>query len=229
MKKTIVSALILIMVFIVLGCESSNNDDKPRISLVANEKNFVVKETEDLPEVFSNHPVVTIEFYDYAPIVLELYPEIAPNTVNNFISLIQESFYDGLIFHRVVEEFMIQGGDPLGIGSGGPGYSIDAEFFVEKGSLRTYLSHKRGVISMARSENINSAGSQFFIMHQDNEQLDLSYTSFGEVIKGIETVDDIVAVEKGEQGNPIEDVVIRTISVDLNGYELLTPIINAME
>lgn len=137
------------------------------------------------------NPVVTITMAEGGQIELELYPEIAPNTVNNFISLVNKGFYNGLNFHRVIEGFMIQGGDPEGDGSGGPGYSIKGEF--EDNGFDNNLKHTRGVISMARTRNPDSTGSQFFIIHKDSAHLDGKYAAFGEVIDGMDVVDNIAS------------------------------------
>ena len=137
----------------------------------------------------NNKPIVTFNINGGRVIKAELYPEIAPNTVNNFISLVESGFYNGLIFHRVIAGFMIQGGCPNGTGMGGPGYSIKGEFSYN--GFKNDLKHTRGVLSMARAMNPNSAGSQFFIMHEDSPHLDGQYASFGKVIEGIEVVDDI--------------------------------------
>ena len=136
-----------------------------------------------------SNPIVTIEMENGDIIKAELYPEVAPNTVNNFISLVKNKFYDGVIFHRVIRGFMIQGGDPQGIGIGGPGYSIKGEFRMN--GVQNDLKHTRGVLSMARSMAPNSAGSQFFIMHEDAPHLDGQYAAFGKVIEGMENVDKI--------------------------------------
>ena len=139
-----------------------------------------------------SNPIVTFEMENGDVIKAELYPEIAPNTVNNFISLVKKGFYDGLIFHRVISGFMIQGGDPKGIGVGGPGYGIKGEFL--QNGFDNRLKHTRGVLSMARAMAPNSAGSQFFIMHDDAPHLDGGYAAFGKVIEGIEVVDQIAGV-----------------------------------
>ena len=145
-------------------------------------------------------------------IKLELYKDKAPITVENFVKLANEKFYDGLIFHRVISGFMIQGGDPTGTGMGGPGYSIKGEFAMN--GVKNPLSHTRGVISMARSQNPNSAGSQFFIMHDDGTYLDGQYAAFGKVIEGIETVDTIASTRTDFRDRPHEDQVIKTIRID---------------
>ena len=161
------------------------------------------------------NPIVTFEMENGDVFKAELYPEIAPNTVNNFISLVSKNFYDGIIFHRVIRGFMIQGGDPTGTGMGGPGYGIDGEF--AQNGFANNLRHTEGVLSMARSMMPNSAGSQFFIMHQDAPHLDGQYAAFGEVISGIEIVDDIAFVETGYNDKPLSDVVIESVRVDTHG------------
>ena len=145
----------------------------------------------------------------------ELYPEIAPNTVNNFISLVQKGFYDGLIFHRVISGFMIQGGDPQGTGMGGPGYSIKGEFAMN--GVRNDLKHTRGVLSMARSMMPNSAGSQFLIMHANAPHLDGQYAAFGKVVEGLDVVDKIASVRTGWQDKPVEEQKIQSMTVELFG------------
>ena len=169
------------------------------------------------PAVETQNPVATIEMADGGVIVVELYPEIAPNTVANFIELANAGFYDGLIFHRVISGFMIQGGDPEGTGMGGPGYSIKGEF-AENG-FENSLKHERGVISMARSMMPDSAGSQFFIMHADAPHLDGQYAAFGKVLEGMDVVDAIAAVETDANDRPASDVVIARITVDTRGVE----------
>ena len=162
-------------------------------------------------------PVATIEMANGDVMKLELYPDIAPNTVANFVELANAGFYDGLIFHRVIPGFMIQGGDPQGTGFGGPGYGIKGEFAAN--GFENNLSHERGVISMARTRVPDSAGSQFFIMHADALYLDGNYAAFGRVIEGIEAVDRVAAVETDANDRPVEDQVIRSIRVETNGVE----------
>lgn len=169
------------------------------------------------PAAETQKPVATIEMADGGVIVVELYPEIAPNTVANFIELANAGFYDGLIFHRVISGFMIQGGDPEGTGMGGPDYSIKGEF-AENG-FENNLKHERGVISMARSMMPDSAGSQFFIMHADAPHLDGQYAAFGKVLEGMDVVDAIAAVETDANDKPVSDVVIARITVDTKGVE----------
>ena len=168
------------------------------------------------------NPIVTINFKDGDVIKVELYPEIAPNTVNNFISLVKKGFYNGICFHRVIQGFMIQGGDPQGRGAGGPGYSIKGEF--KSNGFNNTLKHTRGVISMARAMNPNSAGSQFFIMHEDSPHLDGQYAGFGKVIEGIEVVDKIANVKTDWSDMPYEDVVMKTVTVETFGVEYDEPI-----
>ena len=161
------------------------------------------------------NPVVTITMTNGDVMKAELYPEIAPNTVNNFISLVQKGFYDGLIFHRVISGFMIQGGDPQGTGMGGPGYSIKGEFAMN--GVRNDLKHTIGVLSMARSMMPNSAGSQFFIMHANAPHLDGQYAAFGKVVEGLDVVDKIASVRTGWQDKPVEEQKIQSMTVELFG------------
>lgn len=163
------------------------------------------------------NPVVTITMENGNTIKVELYSHIAPNTVRNFISLIEEKFYDGLIFHRVIPGFMIQGGCPQGIGIGNPGYSIKGEF--SNNGFTNNLKHERGVISMARSSNPNSAGSQFFIMVKNSSHLDGEYASFGRVIEGMDEVDRIVNVKTNAQDKPQEDQRMKSVTIDTFGEE----------
>ena len=158
------------------------------------------------------NPVVTITMEDGGVIKAELYPEIAPNTVNNFISLVKKGFYDGVIFHRVIPGFMIQGGDPDGRGTGGPGYSIKGEF--SSNGFKNELKHTVGVLSMARSMMPDSAGSQFFIMHEDAPHLDGQYAAFGKVIEGIEVVDEIAAVATDFRDKPVQPQVMKKVTIE---------------
>lgn len=163
------------------------------------------------------NPIVTFMMENGDKIKAELYPDIAPNTVNNFISLINKGFYDGLIFHRVIKNFMIQGGDPEGTGMGGPGYAIKGEF--NQNGFENDLKHERGVLSMARSFMPDSAGSQFFIMHQDSPHLDGQYAGFGKVIEGMDVVDKIAESKTNRQDRPKEDVRIAKASVETFGKD----------
>ena len=172
----------------------------------------------------AQNPIVTIEMENGGKMVAELYPEVAPNTVNNFISLVQSGFYNGLIFHRVIPGFMIQGGCPNGNGMGGPGYEIDGEF-AANGFRENDLVHTTGVLSMARTMAPNSAGSQFFIMVAPAPHLDGQYAAFGQVTEGAEIAIDISRVPRNMMNDkPKKDVVIQSIRVDTQGVEYPDPI-----
>ena len=168
----------------------------------------------------TQNPRVTFET-TAGTITAELYPEIAPNTVNNFISLINKGFYDGLIFHRVIKGFMIQGGDPDGVGTGGPGYSIKGEFAIN--GVENNLKHTAGVLSMARSMMPDSAGSQFFIMHKDAPHLDGQYAAFGKVTDGMDTVNAIAETETDYSDAPLEPQMIIKVTVDTDGVDYPEP------
>ena len=168
------------------------------------------------------NPIVTIKMQNGGVIKAELYPEKAPNTVNNFIALVKNGFYDGIIFHRVISGFMIQGGDPKGVGTGGPGYSIKGEFALN-GFKQNDLKHSRGVLSMARAMNPNSAGSQFFIMHQNASHLDGQYAAFGKVIEGMEVVDGIAAVRCDWQDKPLTPQIMEKVTVETFGVDYPAP------
>ena len=161
------------------------------------------------------NPIVTFEMQDGGKIVAELYPDIAPQSVYNFIALANAGYYDGLIFHRVIPGFMIQGGCPDGTGMGGPGYCIKGEFFFN--GVKNDLKHKRGVLSMARSSSPNSAGSQFFIMHEDAKHLDGQYAAFGKVTSGMDVVDAIASTKTGPNDRPVAEQKIAFITVDTHG------------
>lgn len=180
---------------------------------------FAAASAEELPQAEENTVNATIIMESGEEIHLELYPDIAPNTTANFISLAQEGFYDGLKFHRVIEGFMIQGGCPRGIGTGGPGYAIEGEFSAN--GFDNPISHVRGVISMARSSDMDSAGSQFFIMHQDADYLDGQYAAFGRVTdeESMAVVDAIAETETNDYDQPVEEWKIRTIIVETNGVD----------
>ena len=167
-----------------------------------------------------SNPIVTFET-NHGTIKAELFPDVAPNTVNNFISLVKHGFYDGLIFHRVIPGFMIQGGDPQGTGMGGPGYSIKGEFIMN--NFNNELLHKRGVLSMARSQSPNSAGSQFFIMVDDAPHLNAQYASFGQVIEGMEAVDKIVAAQRDYNDRPLENQIMEKVTVETFGVDYPEP------
>ncbi|RRJ64217.1 peptidylprolyl isomerase [Paenibacillus oralis] len=170
----------------------------------------------------ASHPVVTIEMDSGKKIKLELYPEVAPNTVNNFISLVKSGFYDGTTFHRVIPDFMIQGGDPDGIGTGGPGYSIKGEF--KTNGVENNLKHTTGVLSMARlGDNPDSAGSQFFIMVADAPHLDGDYAAFGKVTEGMDVVNEIVSLPRDTPDKPSNPPVMKKVTVDTLGKEYPEP------
>ena len=181
--KMFFSFVLITVIFTLTGCgaqgENTTNES-------GNTSNYASSVTEK--------PIVTITMENDEKIVLQLDPSVAPNTVANFVSLVEKGFYDGVIFHRVIPDFMIQGGDPEGNGTGGAGYSIEGEF--SENGFENNLKHDRGVISMARSNDLNSASSQFFIMVNEAPHLDGQYAAFGKVIEGMEVVDDIVSVER---------------------------------
>ena len=169
----------------------------------------------------AQNPIVTIEMENGGVMKAELYPEIAPNTVNNFISLIQKGFYDGVIFHRVIPGFMIQGGDPQGTGIGGPGYEIKGEF--NSNGFQNNLKHSRGVLSMARTMVPDSAGSQFFVMVADAPHLDGEYAAFGKVIEGMEVADEIVSTRRDWNDKPRQKQMMKKVTVDTFGVEYPEP------
>jgi peptidyl-prolyl cis-trans isomerase B (cyclophilin B) len=167
------------------------------------------------------NPIVTITMENGDVMKAELYPDIAPNTVNNFISLVKKGFYDGVIFHRVIKGFMIQGGDPQGIGIGGPGYSIKGEF--SQNGFANDLKHTPGVLSMARSMMPDSAGSQFFIMHETSPHLDGAYAAFGKVIEGLDVVDKIANVPTDYSDKPRQEQKMKTVTVETFGVDYPEP------
>ncbi|MDO5095866.1 MAG: peptidylprolyl isomerase [Peptostreptococcaceae bacterium] len=167
------------------------------------------------------NPIVTMKIKDRGDVKIELYPQIAPDTVNNFVNLVQKGYYNGLIFHRVIQGFMIQGGDPTGTGTGGPGYHIKGEF--TSNGFQNDLQHTPGVISMARSMAPNSAGSQFFIMTSTSPHLDENYAGFGMVIEGLEYVMDVEKVKTDMQDRPKVDEVMESVTVETFGEEYPEP------
>ena len=169
----------------------------------------------------AQNPIITFEMENGDIIKAELYPQVAPNTVNNFISLVNKGFYDGLIFHRVINGFMIQGGDPEGTGMGGPGYGIKGEF--AQNGFANDLKHSAGVLSMARSMMPNSAGSQFFIMHKDAPHLDGAYAAFGKIIEGMDVVNKIAEVATDYSDRPMEDQRMKTVTVETFGVDYDEP------
>lgn len=205
----------LITTVVLAGCgdknrtESSNGAESSPVS------------QQNVPDPNASHPIVTIEMDNGKVIKAELYPEVAPNTVNNFISLIKQGFYDGTIFHRVIPGFMIQGGDPEGTGMGGPDYSIAGEF--TSNNYQNDLKHTRGILSMARSNNPDSAGSQFFIMVADSPHLDDDYAAFGKVTEGMDAVDEIVNLETGANDRPKDVPTMKKVTVDTLGVDYPEP------
>lgn len=224
MKKSTLGTLIItaILSLALIGCSTSNKTSKEETNTGSNDNKEIYLSKETEKKEGDKNPVATIEMEDGKIIRLELYPEIAPNTVRNFISLANSKFYDGLIFHRVISGFMIQGGDPEGTGMGGPDYSIYGEF--TNNQFENTLLHTKGVISMARSNDKNSAGSQFFIMHGDTPSLDGDYAAFGKVIEGMDVVDSIAQVETGSDDRPKKDIKIKSISVDTFGVTYNEPV-----
>ena len=195
---------LLLVVMTLVGCKSTP-------------KELIIPEVEE-PEVL---PLVTMEIKDFGVIQAELYPHIAPNTVNNFISLINKGFYNGITIHRIEKGFVLQGGDPTGTGAGGPGYSIAGEF--TSNGFKNDLSHTEGVLSMARAQDMDSAGSQFFIVTKDSTYLDGQYASFGKVTKGIDVVHKIENVETDASDKPVNPIVIESIKVDTKGVDYKSP------
>lgn len=169
----------------------------------------------------NQNPIVTFTMENGDVMKAELYPDVAPNTVNNFISLVKKGFYDGLIFHRVIAGFMIQGGDPEGSGMGGPGYSIKGEFNYN--GVENNLKHSRGVLSMARAQHPDSAGSQFFIMHADAPHLDGQYTAFGKLVEGEDVLDSIASIDTDWSDRPRTPQVMKTVTVDTFGVDYAEP------
>lgn len=207
--------VLFFVLFAVAACSNSANNDENNNN---NNDNNNQNNSEASGE---GNPIVTITMEDGSEIKAELYPDVAPNTVNNFISLAQDGYYDGIIFHRVIPGFMIQGGDPEGVGTGGPGYSIKGEF--SSNDFENDLAHERGVLSMARSGDPDSAGSQFFIMHDVAPHLDGDYAAFGKVIEGMDAVDEIASTETGANDKPVEDQVMEKVTVDLGGHDFQEP------
>ena len=209
-KKGVILVGISAMLIGLVGCtNSTSNQNNTEESVVT------IESAGELP-------IATIKVKDFGTIKAELYPDKAPNTVNNFISLANSGFYDGLIFHRVIKDFMNQGGDPDGIGTGGPGYSIKGEF-SSNGYTNNDLKHTAGVLSMARSNNPDSAGSQFFIMAKEASYLDGDYAAFGKVTEGMDVVEAINSVETDRNDKPLKDVVIESITVDTKGINYKEP------
>lgn len=211
MKKifsVVVAVLLAVSVFALAGCTNEPVTDDESQSVNSGE---------------AGDPVATISVKGYGDILVELYYDKAPNTVRNFISLANKGYYDGLTFHRIIEGFMIQGGCPYGTGTGDPGYSIEGEF-ADNGFETNDIKHEPGVISMARSNSFDSAGSQFFIVHQEASHLDGQYAAFGKVIEGMDIVDEIAAVKTDSNDKPVKDVVIESVTINTYGVTYDEPV-----
>lgn len=214
MSKKYIALILLIIIGVTVvlsGCTKKEEDKEEVPTVVKSEKGENGK-----------NPIAKIELEDGSVIKAELYPDLAPNTVRNFISLANSNFYDGLIFHRVIKGFMIQGGDPQGDGTGGPGYTIKGEF-KENGFEQNVLKHEKGVLSMARAQDPDSAGSQFFIMHEVAPHLDDQYAAFGKVVEGLEVVDKIANVETDKNDKPVKEIKIKKVTVDTFGVQYNEP------
>ena len=209
MKKFIV-LLLAALLCLSLACSKGKTDAAANTA-----------ETKEETNVDKTHPIATITMKDGGVIELELYPEVAPESVKNFISLANSGFYDGLIFHRVILGFMIQGGDPLGKGTGGPGYAIKGEFAAN--GVQNDISHVRGVLSMARSSAYDSGGSQFFIVQADSTYLDGQYAAFGRVISGLDVVDKIAKTTTDSKNKPYKDQTMATVRVETWGVDYGEP------
>ena len=208
--KIIFSFVLITLIFTLIGCGTQGEN-------VTNES----EKTSNYASSVTEKPIVTITMENEEKILIELDPAVAPNTVANFVSLVEKGFYDGVIFHRVIPDFMIQGGDPEGNGTGGADYTIKGEF--SENGFENNLKHDRGVISMARSNDPNSASSQFFIMVKESTHLDGKYAAFGKVIEGMEVVDDIVSVERDGSDKPLEDQTMKSVTVDTKGFDYPDP------
>ena len=211
MKKYYLIVLFTVLIVILAACGKETAENEGQES------------TSDYAEEVTENPIVTITMENDEKIIIELEPKTAPNTVANFISLVEEGFYDGLTFHRVIPGFMIQGGDPDGTGMGGPDYAIKGEF--TSNGFENTLTHERGVISMARSQDPDSAGSQFFIMTEQATHLDGEYAAFGKVIEGMDAVDKVVAAERGANDKPLKDQKMKTVEVDTKGFDYPEPVV----
>ena len=211
---------ILALAILLVGCGKAT-EEEPAETTTETPKEEPKEQAVDYSADVKENPIVTITMENDEQIVLELEPTVAPNSVANFISLIEDGYYDGLIFHRVIPGFMIQGGDSSGDGTGGPGYSIDGEF--SSNGFENNMKHERGVLSMARAQDPNSAGSQFFIMTDETASLDGEYAAFGKVIEGMETVDAIVANETDAMDKPVEEQKMKTVEVDTKGFDYPKP------
>lgn len=214
----IIFSMSLFMLLLAACSSNSDTDDEKKRQEAADKD---TEEDSGQAAFEQDSPIVTITMEGGEQIQIELYPYIAPNTVDNFISLVEDEFYDGLLFHRVIPGFMIQGGDPDGNGTGGPGYAIKGEF--SSNDYDNDLKHHRGVISMARSADPDSAGSQFFIMVEDSPHLDGDYAAFGQVTDGMDVIDDIVSQKADKNDKPLEDQRMEKVEVDTKGHKFSEP------
>lgn len=225
-NPVILLAMMCLMLVILAGCGNKPVNNNANSNAAGSEATAAPQDnagapTEGVPSADASHPVVTIEMDNGSIIKAELYPEVAPNTVNNFISLIRKGFYDGTIFHRVIPGFMIQGGDPDGTGMGGPDYAIAGEF--TNNGFTNNLQHTEGVLSMARSRDMNSGGSQFFIMAAAYPSLDGDYAAFGKVTEGLEAVQAIVNLPRNADDRPDTPPVMKKVTVDTLGVTYPEP------
>lgn len=232
MTRTIVLIIAMLLIMVACGPRNENPSDERQQGSNPTEDQQDSSQTDKPdgsnsnegqaePDTSGDNPIVTIEMDNGDIIKLELYPKVAPNTVNNFISLVNKGVYDGTIFHRVMSDFMIQGGDPDGNGTGGPGYAIKGEF--TKNGFENLLKHTKGVISMARSRSMDSAGSQFFITVEDSFHLDELYAAFGRVIEGQDVADEISKLPTGAQDRPKTPPVMKKVTVDTRGVDYPEP------
>ena len=213
MKKTITITIILLLVLLLTGCDETSTGNQLKID-------YTNKDNEKELKYETKNPVVEMDIKDYGKIYMELYPDIAPNTVSNFVYLVKTGFYDNNTFHRLIDGFVLQGGDPTGTGSGGPEYSIKGEFTAN--GFKNDLLHEEKIVSMARATSYNSAGSQFFIMIGKAEHLDGQYAAFGKVIDGWNIIEKIVEENKNKvsdnNGTLINNLTLSKTLIDLNGY-----------
>lgn len=214
------SALFFVLLLILSGCGTAS-DDNTTPNEQEEQTSGSDQTSEDVQTGETTNPIVTIVMENDEEIKVELYPEVAPNTVNNFISLVNSGYYNGVIFHRVIPGFMVQGGDPQGTGMGGPGYTIKGEF--SNNGFENNLQHEPGVISMARTQVPDSAGSQFFIMVENAPHLDGEYAAFGKVIDGMDTVNEIVQVERDAGDRPLQDQKMKSVTVETFDVEYPEP------
>ena len=232
-KSIALAVVVLLLTTCMIGCGKNNsgvnsNSSKSNSSSSVDKNNSASSEVElksepqaDVVASAENLPIVTMNVKNYGTMTFELYPSVAPNTVNNFISLINKGLYNNLTFHRIISNFMVQGGDPKGDGTGGPDYSIKGEFAQNK--IENKLKHKVGVLSMARSQSNDSAGSQFFIMTKDTPSLDGQYAAFGRIISGLDVLTKIKNVKTGSNDKTVDKVIIESVTVDTKGVEYKEP------